>query len=78
MLINSQPQFYPISIPPLNGDFLTKITINPPVFPLGELTGGTPQRDSELISGYCSKFLGGVRICQIVRFLNTGRGNLVY
>jgi len=32
--------------------FLQKSPFVPPFFPLGELTGGTPQRNSELISGY--------------------------
>jgi len=36
----------------LNGDFLQKSPFVPPFFSLGELTGGTPQRNSRLISGY--------------------------
>ena len=53
MLINSQPQFYPISIPPLNGDFFNKNHHLSPRFSARRANGGgTPQRDSELISGY--------------------------
>ena len=40
MLINSRPQFYSISIPPLNGDFFTKISIRPPVFSARRANGG--------------------------------------
>jgi len=47
MLINLQPQFYPISIPPLNRDFLTKITIRPPVFSARRANG---ERHSEIQS----------------------------
>jgi len=43
-------------LPPLNGDFLTKSPFLPPFFPPAGLTGGTPQRNSELISGYYRKF----------------------